>query len=256
MSIVVRWIDQHLYRDYSDHWDDELLRRSILQTVEADWDILDLGAGAGIVRQMNFRGHVQRVCGVDPDRRVLGNAALDEAKVGVGDAIPFAGEAFDLVFADNVLEHLEDPAAVFREVWRTLKPGGTFLFKTPNRRHYVPTLARLMPQRVHELVGRLRGRQSVDTFPTLYRANTPAAIRRLAGQTKFDIEELRLIEGRPEYLRILAPTYLAGLAYERLVNALPALEQFRVVMLGRLRKPADAVPIQSMRPTAEVRAVA
>ena len=256
MSIVVRWIDQHFYRDCSDHWDDELLRRSILETVEADWDILDLGAGAGVVRQMNFRGHVQRVCGVDPDRRVLRNTALDEAKVGVGDAIPFAGEAFDLVFADNVLEHLEDPAAVFREVWRTLKPGGTFLFKTPNRRHYVPTLARLMPQRVHELVGRLRGRQSVDTFPTLYRANTPAAIRRLAYQTKFDIEELRLIEGRPEYLRILAPTYLAGLAYERLVNALPALEQFRVVMLGCLRKPADDVPIQPMRSSDEVRAVA
>ena len=82
MSTLVRWIDQHLYRDYSDHWDDELFRRSILQTIEADWDILDLGAGAGVVRQMNFRGQVQRVCGVDPDRRVLDNAALDEAKVG------------------------------------------------------------------------------------------------------------------------------------------------------------------------------
>jgi SAM-dependent methyltransferase len=256
MSTLVGWIDQHLYRDYSDHWDDELFRRSILQTVEADWDILDLGAGAGVVRQMNFRGQVQRVCGVDPDRRVLGNAALDEARVGVGDAIPFDGEAFDLVFADNVLEHLEDPAAVFREVWRTLKPGGTFLFKTPNRWHYVPTLARLMPHRVHELVNRLRGRQSVDTFPTLYRANTPAAIRRLANQTRFDVEELRLIEGRPEYLRILTPTYLAGLAYERLVNAVPSLERFRVVMLGRLRKPEQAAPIQPMRRSPESLAVA
>jgi SAM-dependent methyltransferase len=256
MSTLVRWIDQHLYRDYCDHWDDELFRRSILQTVEADWDILDLGAGAGVVRQMNFRGQVQRVCGVDPDRRVLNNAALDEAKVGAGDAIPFASEAFDLVFADNVFEHLEDPAAVFREVWRTLKPGGSFLFKTPNRWHYVPTLARLLPHRAHEFVNRLRGRQAVDTFPTLYRANTPSAIRRLAAQTEFDVEELRLIEGRPEYLRILTPTYLAGLAYERLVNAIPALEQFRVVMLGRLRKPAEAVPIQVLRRSDEVRAAA
>jgi SAM-dependent methyltransferase len=256
MSTLVRWIDQNLYRDYSDHWDDELFRSSILKTVEADWDVLDLGAGAGVVRQMNFRGQVQRVCGLDPDGRVLNNAALDEAKVGFGEAIPFDSEAFDLVFADNVLEHLEDPAAVFREVWRTLKPGGTFLFKTPNRWHYVPTLARLMPHGFHELVNRLRGRRAVDTFPTLYRANTPAAIRHLADQTKFDVEELRLIEGRPEYLRILTPTYLVGLAYERLVNAVPALEQFRVVMLGRLRKPERGVQIVPMRRSLEGRAAA
>jgi SAM-dependent methyltransferase len=256
MSTIVRWIDQNLYRDYCDHWDDELFRSSILKSAEPDWEVLDLGAGAGVVRQMNFRGQVQRVCGLDPDGRVLNNVALDEAKVGVGEAIPFGTEAFDLVFADNVLEHLEDPAAVFREVWRTLKPGGTFLFKTPNRWHYVPTLARLMPHRSHQLVNRLRGRREVDTFPTLYRANTPAAIRRLADQTQFEVEEIRLVEGRPEYLRILAPTYLAGLAYERLVNAVPALERFRIVMLGRLRKPEKAVQILPMRWSLEGRAAA
>jgi hypothetical protein len=137
-----------------------------------------------------------------------------------------------------------------------LKPGSTFLFKTPNRWHYVPTLARLLPHRAHELVNRLRGRQAVDTFPTLYRANTPGAIRQLAAQTNFDVEELRLIEGRPEYLRMATPTYLAGLAYERLVNAVPSLERFRVVMLGRLRKPAKAVPILPTRRGTKVRAAA
>ena len=155
-----------------------------------------------------------------------------------------------------MLEHLEDPAAVFREVWRTLKPGSTFLFKTPNRWHYVPTLARLLPHRAHEFVNRLRGRQAVDTFPTRYRANTPGAIRDLAAQTNFDVEELRLIEGRPEYLRMLTPTYLAGVAYERLVNAVPPLERFRVVMLGRLRKPEHASPTQPMRRSLDSRAAA
>lgn len=256
MSAFVKWIDETLYRGYCDHWDDELFRRAILKTVEADWDVLDLGAGAGVVRQMNIRGLVQRVCGVDPDDRVLHNAALDEAKVGVGESIPFHSEAFNLVFADNVLEHLENPAAVFQEVWRTLKPGGMFLFKTPNRWHYVPALARATSHRFHELVNRLRGRRAVDTFPTLYRANTPAAIRRLANETGFEVEELSLVEGRPEYLRLSTPTYLAGVLYERAVNTLPSLERFRVVMLGRLRKPETAAHILPMRRFVEHRAAA
>ncbi len=236
MSAAINWIDRHFYPGVADHWDDELLRLTILETARPDWNVLDLGAGAGLVRQMNFRGFVRRVCGVDPDPRVLQNPALDEAKVGAGEAIPFPGEEFDLVFADNVLEHLPDPTAVFREVWRILKPGGAFIFKTPNRRHYVPILARLTSHRFHEMVTRLRGRQAADTFPTLYRANTPGALRRLAAKTGFRIDELRLVESRPEYLRISAPTYLMGMAYERLLNASPLLAPLRVVMLGRMYK--------------------
>jgi SAM-dependent methyltransferase len=186
---------------------------------------------------MNIRGQVRSVCGIDPDPRVLTNSALDEGRIGVGENIPFEDESFDLVFSDNVLEHLQHPIDAFREVWRTLKPGGCFLFKTPNRLHYVPVLARLTPHGAHQFVNRLRGRAAVDTFPTHYRANTPAAIRRLARKAHFAIDELRLIEGRPEYLRMTALTYVAGLAYERLVNSVPPLSPFRVVMIGRLIKP-------------------
>jgi glycosyltransferase involved in cell wall biosynthesis len=34
---------------------------------------------------------------------------------------------------------------------------------------------------------------------------------------------IELIEGRPEYLRFSAPTYLLGWLYERLVNRVPGL---------------------------------
>ena len=237
MRSLVKWIDQRFYADYHQNWDDEMFRRALLDVVQPDWVALDLGAGTGLVRQMNIRGLVRKVCGVDPDPRVLSNAALDEAKVGIGEKIPFEDESFDLVFSDNVLEHIQTPVAAFREIHRTLKPGGVFLFKTPNRFHYVPVLAQLTPHRAHQFVNRLRGRASADTFPTHYLANTPATIRRLARKAHFSINELRLIEGRPEYLRMTALTYVAGLAYERLVNSVPPLSPFRVVMIGRLCKP-------------------
>jgi SAM-dependent methyltransferase len=237
MPNLVQWIDQRFYAKFSKNWDDELFRDTILQLIDPCWEALDLGAGAGLLPQMNFRGLVRKVSGVDLDPRVLSNPALDEANLGAGEAIPYPDEAFDLIFADNVLEHLPDPAAVFREIWRTLRPGGIFLFKTPNRRHYVPTLARLTPHAVHQFVNGLRGRAADDTFPTVYRANTPVAIRRLAGDANFIVNNLRLVEGRPEYLRMSTLTYLPGMAYERLVNSIPLLAPFRVVMIGQLLKP-------------------
>ncbi len=114
--------------------------------------MLDIGAGAGILPQMNFKGEVARICGVDLDPRVVDNPMLDEGRVADAGGIPYDDAVFDMAFADNVFEHLEQPLDVFREVARVLKPGGKLLFKTPNRRHYVPTFARLTPHSVHERV--------------------------------------------------------------------------------------------------------
>ena len=45
-----------------------------------------------------------------------------------------------------------------------------------------------------------------------------------------------LVEGRPEYLRISAPSYLIGWLYERLVNRVPALARLRVLLVTTLQK--------------------
>jgi hypothetical protein len=63
-----------------------MLRRWVLAALNPNAHVLDLGAGAGIVPEMNFRGLAARVCGVDPDPRVLQNRHLDEGKIGYGEA--------------------------------------------------------------------------------------------------------------------------------------------------------------------------
>lgn len=230
------WLDRTLYPDYGPNWDDELFRKRVLARLSSVpfSTILDLGAGAGILKQMDFRGHAGRICGLDPDPRVMHNPHLNEANVGSGDHIPYPDHEFDLVVANNVLEHLTDPRGVFHEIHRVLKPGGAFLFKTPNRFHYVPLVAKLTPHRFHTWVSGIRGRSEVDTFPTVYRANDVATIHGLASSTGFSVERLELVEGRPEYLRISPPTYLLGWLYERAVNGTPFLERFRVIMIGEL----------------------
>jgi SAM-dependent methyltransferase len=236
VSLLIGRLDRAFYPQQQRNWDDSLFREAILAALAPHHHVLDLGAGAGVVAQMNFRGRAARVCGVDPDPRVAANPHLDEGKVGTGERIPYPNESFDLVLADNVLEHLADPESVFREVHRVLKPGGLFLAKTPNKRHYMALIARSTPHRFHQFVNRLRGRASVDTFPTLYRVNTPGDARRYAALTGYAVESMQLIEGRPEYLRWWFPAYLIGIAYERIVNAVAAFAGLRILLMMRLRK--------------------
>jgi SAM-dependent methyltransferase len=232
-------IDRQFYSEYTDDWSARGYREFVLRYLSPSVSLLDFGAGRGAQPQHRFRGLVARTTGIDIDDGVLENAYLDEARIITPSApIPYPDGTFDVVVSANVLEHVEDPHAVFSEIHRVLRPGGVFLFQTPNKRHYVPAIARLTPHRFHLWVNGRRGVPDRDTFPTLYRANTPGAIRRLARQHKFSVDRLDSVEGRPEYLRAFTPLYPMGILYERIVNATPLLASFRVVILGALRKDA------------------
>ena len=182
MSRLTRWMDRALYPRHTNNWDDELFRKRLLERIDATSICLDYGAGRGNVTQMNFRGHAAVVAGIDPERAVFDNPFLDEAAVFdvTTNVIPHPDIRFDVVFADNVMEHVADPAAVFGEIRRVLKPGGRLLAKTPNKWHYMPILARVTPTWFHRYYNGLRGRESIDTFPTLYRVNTRADVERHA----------------------------------------------------------------------------
>jgi SAM-dependent methyltransferase len=237
---VVAWLDQRWYGDVRSHWDDDLLRTDVVRRLRPEHVILDLGAGSGRVTAMNFKGLVYRSIGVDLDPAIASNRQIHAGCLGTGERLPFADGAFDLVIADNVLEHLDAPGLVFSEVQRVLKPGGRFLFKTPNARHYVTLIARLTPHAFHQWVNKRRGRAEEDTFPTRYRANTASAVRRLAATAGLVVGQLRAIEGRPEYARVHPVSYLVGRLYERAVNNVPLGEHFRLVLLGELVKPVTA----------------
>lgn len=50
-----------------------------------------------------------------------------------GEKLDFTDEKFDIVFQNEVLEHVQDDTQTLRECYRVLKRGGSLVFFTPNR---------------------------------------------------------------------------------------------------------------------------
>lgn len=233
MSWIIDFIDKKFYPEFRDRWDETILRNRIINAIDQSSSVLDLGAGRGYKDTLNFKGNCNFIAGVDPDREVYNNPHLDQARVQEAPdySIPYENEQFDLVFSNSVIEHISNPRHFFEEVERVLKPGGIFIAKTPNQFHYVSILAKLTPHWFHEYYNRLRNRSKDDTFPTTYLCNSYGLLVKELSQSGFEVQDVELIEGRPEYLRLVFPAYLFGLIYERIVNSTELLKYFRVVII-------------------------
>jgi SAM-dependent methyltransferase len=203
---------------------------------------LDLGCGhqvlaewmvaeeQSLVRESGF------VAGMDLDwQALLKHRSLDRRVFGTLTALPFESGSWDLVSANMVMEHLQDPAPVLREVHRLLAPHGTFVFHTPNYYHWVTLAAWWTPELLKKpLVKFLEGRSGSDVFQTHYQINTAATVRRLAAEYGFEVEELRLVNTSAA-LKMLGPAVIGELLYIRLLER-PQLAQLRSNLVVTLRK--------------------
>lgn len=101
-------------------------------------DVLEVGCGRGdvltILASMGFNctgvepsEHMIKMCSQHPNCKVL---------YGTADSLDFPDESFDLVFSQQVIEHLhpEDVPRHFGEAFRVLRRGGKLAVETPNRR--------------------------------------------------------------------------------------------------------------------------
>jgi ubiquinone/menaquinone biosynthesis C-methylase UbiE len=93
--------------------------------------VLEVGVGTGL-NLPHYPSHAA-VIGVDPDEGMAGRAAGKRCPAafrwvrGDAQALPFADDHFDTAVATFVFCSIPDPARAMAEVFRVLRPGGTFL---------------------------------------------------------------------------------------------------------------------------------
>ena len=110
-------------------------RAFLLGHVRSGQRVLDVGCGDGaFAAELVRAGCVVSAVDVAEEavRRALVRApAVDVRRVEEGAALPFAEDAFDVVWAGEVLEHVADVVGLLAELRRVLHWGGTLLATTP-----------------------------------------------------------------------------------------------------------------------------
>jgi SAM-dependent methyltransferase len=161
---------------------------------------------------------------------------LHERVVGDLLRLPFGDNSFNLSTARFVVEHIAEPSLFLSEVCRVLKPGGRFLFATPNYMYYQSLVASVMPNGLKKrIIKVLEGRAEQDIFQTHYRMNTRWRVTNLLRAADMDIESLETIECPPEFARLGRPI----VDLERAITAALRcswLESFRAVIVAVARK--------------------
>jgi SAM-dependent methyltransferase len=106
----------------------------IREWTDLEGRILDNGCGLGTYLAA-FEPYSSERYGleIEMDRAVSALASSDGIVQGVGEHIPFADESFDLVFSNEVIEHVEDDALYAAEMARVTRTGGRILLFCPNR---------------------------------------------------------------------------------------------------------------------------
>lgn len=220
------------------------------RAVSAGRSVVHLGAGdvvLGDLLGLDLGAHT--VYAVDPDLQVLMRSSASTRILARGEALPLQSGSVDAVVCEYVVEHLEHPREVLRELNRILRPGGQFVFLTPNAWSYSAIATRLTSQRFHvAFLGALRragASANEKPFPTKFRMNTRRTIEALARETGFKVCTLDSAVDHPTYTYLFPGIHQLATAWHLCLDKLDMLESLRIGWIGVFEKETPAKPTQT-----------
>src|SRR4051812_10047947 len=102
--------------------------------------ILDLGSGRGnfLIEAAQAGAHAVGLEKFDKYVEISHEKARQagvklEIVQGTGEKLPFPDNSFDFINMGEVIEHVEVPERVLKEMYRVLRPGGKVYVSAPNR---------------------------------------------------------------------------------------------------------------------------
>jgi 2-polyprenyl-3-methyl-5-hydroxy-6-metoxy-1,4-benzoquinol methylase len=110
--------------------------------------VLDIGSASRHLRSDWLHGLIAEQCsdvvGIDIDAKAVEAVTARGYDIRVADAREFdLGRKFEVVFAGEVIEHIDNPGGFLRSVRRHLVPDGRLVLTTPNAFYVANSLYRL-----------------------------------------------------------------------------------------------------------------
>ena len=182
---------------YSQYVYEDILKKYVNPSV--DW--IEMGCGHSVlpswrqVEEQQLIKNCRAIFGIDFDWDSLkAHSTILRKLRGDITKLPFKNESFDLVTANMVVEHLDDPARQFMRNQQDTSPQGNISVPYAQCKRLwsasIPACPGISQGKADHLV---EGRQEHDVFETHYAANTEERIRDLAQSNGFEIVELHLL---------------------------------------------------------------
>lgn len=153
--------------------------------------LLDIGCGRGeVLWAAKVSGWEFE--GLDTSKEFLEFAKTEfgiDGRLATVEEAAFPAESFDAVIMGGVIEHLYDPGATLREIFRILRPNGWLYFDAPNEDG--------LYMQVGNAYMKALGRDWVVTLaptfsPYHVQGFNPTSLRKLLDLSKFDVRQFRL----------------------------------------------------------------
>ena len=196
-----------------------------------------LDAGCGRTSPLiAFRGRIDRFIGVDIHAPATPLPYLDEfATVDLCvDRQAFEPGTFDLVLSNFTIEHFADPPAAMANLFRWLRPGGTLVVTTVNRRHPFVAAYLGMPDGPRRRLQPIIKATAADAHPLVGACNNPAAVRAALQQVGFERIEVETVSNLARAWGRWLPTFALGPAGDLIAQRSPSR---RSTILAVARKP-------------------